>query len=55
MRNEKQLQKRREELIALLNLIEKYKILVSINNKNTIKAQITNISWLLEEEGLNGT
>ena len=50
MRNEQQLRKRKEEIGQLLLLIEKYKVLISQITRNSLKAQITNITWLLEED-----
>ena len=49
MKTEKQLKQRRGELEMLLNLITKYKVLVSIRARCSLKAQITNIDWLLDE------
>ncbi len=50
MRNEKQLRARKEELEHLLLLIDKFKVLISNSIRNSLKAQITNITWLLEED-----
>lgn len=50
MKSEKQLKKRLEELEMLLLLIEKYKIYISIVNKNNVKGQISSIKFLLDEE-----
>jgi len=50
MKTEKQLRKRLEELEMLLILTEKFKVYVSIANRNQIKGQINNIKFLLDEE-----
>ena len=50
MKTEKQLRKRLEELEMLLLLADKYKIYISVANKNQIKGQIFNIKFLLDEE-----
>ena len=50
MRSEVQLKKRREELKMCILLMNKYKISIAPSVVNKLKAQITNIDFLLDED-----
>jgi hypothetical protein len=50
MKDKKEIKGRINELEELLRLMEKYKIYHSLALKNSIKGQITNMKWILNEE-----